>query len=337
MKLASLSAASFGAAALSNCGASPTVIIPTTRVRRIGYLTTANAAADPTQNTPSFSQALRELGYSEGRDIVVEARFSEGDRARLPDLATELVRLQVDVIVTTGGVHSALAAKDATSTTPIVFTGFADPVGQGIVPSLSRPGGNITGVNGPGVELAAKRVELLKETIPSLGRVAILFNAVDIGAGVNVASTQSAARSLGLESVAVALNSPSELDAAIAEVERQQVNGIIDTHGSMFYGRGFAGLGKLLDFAIRSRLPQTYNGPEFARVGGLMGLGENQLARWRIVAKLVDKILKGAAPADLPVEASPVFEFVINASMARKIGLTIPQGVLREATEVINE
>jgi putative ABC transport system substrate-binding protein len=328
--LAYFGAWTVGAGMLATCSPQPA---PLSRKRKVGYLSNANAATDPTQNTPSLSRALRDLGYVEGRDLTIETRLSEGVRDRLPALAAELVALRVDVVVTTGGPTSALAAKGATNTIPIVFTGLADPVGAGLVSNLARPGGNLTGVVGEDVQ--AKRLELLRETVPGLSRVAILFNEKDAGALVNRQAAEDAARELGVGSVAIPLNTPDELDVAVAALSRERVDGLVDTHGGMFYGRGFASLGKLLEFAVVHRLPQTYNGVEYARAGGLMALGQNTDFRWQVVARLVDRILKGANPGDLPVEVTNVFQLALNLPMARKIGLTFPESVLRQATEII--
>lgn len=311
------------------------VKVRTPSARKIGFLSSSSAAPDSTLGTPSLSRQLRAYGYVEGRDLVIEVRRSEGVPDRLPRLAAELVALGVEVIVTNGGTSPALAAKQATGTVPIVVRGLDNPEDHGVVASLARPGGNVTGVANPGAELSAKRVELLKETVPGLANVAVLFHSDDAGQRALVRATEVAARALQVAPRATAVDALDQLDAVLAAAWRDRPEGLVELHGFQFYGAGFAGFGKLLDFAVEHRLPQIYNGAAYAGAGGLMALGENSEASWRIVARLVDRILKGASPSDLPVEVNSVFDLALNMPMARKLGLTFPENVLRQATEVI--
>jgi putative ABC transport system substrate-binding protein len=246
----------------------------------------------------------------------------------------ELVNLPVDILVTST-VNPTKAAMQATRTIPIVFTGLADPVGRGIVASLSRPDSNVTGVATEGIELAAKRLELLKETVPDLSRLAVLTNDLVEDQTPLVAAMQQAGQALGIDVEPVRLASLTELEGALEVVTRMRPDAITTLHAYTFWLQGFAHLKTVLDFAVRHRLPQTYNGPEFVRAGGLMGLGEDVEDTYRNLAKVVDRILRGADPADVPVVVATRFLLALNLSMADRIGFTFPDSVRRQATEII--
>ena len=325
--------AGLGAATLlTSCGGqlvapSPT---PTPKLRRIGYLS-GNVRASVEAFSEPFRQQLRELGYLEGRDLVIDFRIADNAMDRLPAMAAELIALPVDVIVAEAG-PAQRAAKLATTTIPIVFTLSGDPVGAGLVASLARPGGNITGVSTGSVQGAAKRVELLKEAVPGLARVAILWNANQSPEqDVQVNATEQAARVLGLETKALGLRNPAETDAALDAIARQRPDGLLMLP-TLSVIRDF---GHVAEFAAKIRLPAIYSEVQVVRVGGLMHRSPDYAAGHRRAAVLVDKILKGAHPADLPVEEPTQFLFAVNLSAAQRIGLAIPDSVLRQATEVI--
>lgn len=301
------------------------------RVRHIGFL--GQNPQGP--GIESLRQALRDRGLTEGRDFVFEARYADGFPERLPELAAELVDLRVDVILTIGGLQPTRAAKQATSMIPIVFTNVEDPVENGLVASLARPGGNVTGMTGR--ELRPKRLEVLKETVPGLASVVVLGSArnpEEFATSVRLA--QDTARTLGVDTVQpIALDGPDDIGRALELVRRQRPDALVQENNFAFFVGRSANLAKLLDFAIEQRLPQIHRDPEFARAGGLMALRPNDGARWRICARLIDKILSGAGPADLPVELNDVYDFALNLSTAEKIGLTFPASVRGRATEFI--
>ena len=276
----------------------------------------------------AFRQGLRELGWIEGGNIAIEYRYAKTS-ADLPALAAELVRMKVDVIVTSA--TATLPAKEATRTIPIVMASNADPVVQGIVGSLARPGGNVTGVSQISSELAGKRLELLREIIPNLSRVAVMWNPEGGGSTINRQQMQISARTLGLELHLLESRDPSDIDRAFAEASRAHVGALAIMPSPLFAGnlRHIAGL------AINSRLPAIFNLREFADSGGLIAYGPNRTDEFRRAAAYVDKILKGAKPADLPVEQPTRFELVINLKTAKALGLTIPQSVLLRADELI--
>jgi putative ABC transport system substrate-binding protein len=276
----------------------------------------------------AFRQGLRELNYVEGRNISLEYRSAEGRANRLFDLAAELVRLKVDVMVaiTSLGVR---AAKQATSTIPIVMAGADDAVEQGFVASLARPGGNITGTSWLNPELSGKRLELLKETFPKVSRVAVLREAV--GGASSLRATMEAARVLGVHLQILELRDPNELDSAFAAMTRERAGALDVLPGLMITGY----IRQIVDLAAKARLPVIFSNGQFVESGGLMSYGPSEPDLYRRAATYVDKILKGAKPADLPVEQPTKFELIINLKAAKQIGVTIPPNVLARADKVI--
>jgi putative ABC transport system substrate-binding protein len=305
---------------------------PPDKVPRVGVLWIApQAVVAPLHE--GFRQGLRDLGYAEGQTIVIEARFADGRVERLASLAEELVSLKVDVIVAPA-TPSVRAAKHATNTIPIVMANVADPVGFGFVASLARPGGNITGVANLTVELVAKNLQLLKEVVPKLSRVAVLVNPASPDAAVVWRGAQTGAQSLGLRVHLLEARAPSELAGAVTEAIKHRSDGLLV---STIEGMFFEHRGQLVDAAIKNRLPAVYAAPpyELARSGGLMAYGASSPALIRDAASYVDKILKGARPADLPVQQAAKFELVVNLRSAKALGLVVPPSVLLQANEVI--
>ena len=296
-------------------------------VRRIGVLSPFTPA-DAAPWHEAFRQRLRELGWIEGKNISIEYRYAEGP-ADLPALAAELVRLKVDVIVTSA--TGTLPAKEATRTIPIVMASNADPVVMGMVGSLARPGGNVTGLSQISSELAGKRLELLKQIVPNLSRVAVMWNPGGRGSTVNWQEMQPPARGLGLQLYSLETRNPSDFDRAFADASRAHVGALAIMPNPLFAGN----LRRIADLAIKSRLPAIFNLREFVDSGGLVAYGPNRTDEFRRAAAYVDKILKGAKPADLPVEQPTKFELVINLKTAKALGVTIPQSLLLRADEVI--
>jgi putative ABC transport system substrate-binding protein len=296
-----------------------------TKIPRIGY----QSASSSGEREEAFRQGLRELGYVEGQNIVIEWRFAQGKTDQVPRNAAELVRLKIDVIVT-GGPTDTRAAKGATSTIPIVMTNDSDPVGTGIVASLARPGGNITGITALSAELNGKRLELLKETLPRLSHVVALW-----GPGpersVTLKETEDAARSLGVKLQVQDLKEPDDLNRAFEAITKARTGALIVTGGPV----ASANRKRIVEFAVKSRLPAIYSRREFVEEGALMSYDASPNDLSRRAAVFVDKILKGAKPADLPVEQPIKFEFIINLKAAKQIGLTIPPNVLARADKVI--
>ena len=300
-------------------------------VTRIGYLSHNLAASSHLRD--AFLQGLRELGYVEGRNVVIEYRYAEGKPERLPALAAELVALKVDVIVTVSNT-TALAAKQATRTVPIVFTAVADPVAAGIVTSLARSGGNLTGLASLGSELVGKRLELLKQAVPGVSRVAVLWlpgalgerTEKDMRTGADVAS-----RALGVRLQFVEARGPADFDRAFSDMTSARADALTLLPSNMFLREHR----RLVDLAAKNRLPAVYGSREFVDAGGLMSYGANQVDLYRSAATYVDKILKGAKPDDLPVEQSSKFELFINLKSANALGITIPKSMLARADEVI--
>ena len=299
------------------------------KVPRIGFL----SARSPTDNPyllEAFRQGLRELGYVEGQSIAIESRFADGRPERLPALAAELVRLKVDVIVT-GGPPAPEAAKQATSTIPIVFPVAGDPVGEGLVASLARPGGNITGLASIAPEVVGKQLELLKEIVPKISRVAILQNPGNQIHPVVLRQAEGAARTLGMQLQILKAGSPTEIEAAFAAMRSQRAGGVLVLRDSLFLAQRT----QITALATKSHLPAVYGLREHAEAGVLMAYGASLPPMYRRAATYVDKILKGAKPADLPIEQPTKFELVINLKTAKALGLTIPQSLLQRADEVI--
>jgi putative ABC transport system substrate-binding protein len=299
------------------------------KVPRIGFLS-SRSLADSTHLLESLRQGLRELGYVEGHTIAIEYRFAEGRPERLPALAAELVRLKVDVIVTTGP-PAPEAAKEATSTIPIVFAVVGDPVAVGLVASLARPGGNITGSASIAAEVVGKQLELLKEAAPKVSRVAVLQNPDHPGHPAQLRQAEGAARALGLQLHIVQAGNAREIDAAFAAMRSQRVGGVLVLRDGLFLAQQT----QIVALAAKNRLPAVYGERGQAEAGGLMAYGANVLLMYRRAATYVDKILKGAKPADLPVEQPTQFELVINLKTAKALGLTIPPSLLRRADRVI--
>ena len=278
--------------------------------------------------------ALRELGYIEGQNIAIEYRYAEGKRDRLPELAAELVRLKVDIIVVAGGDTPVRAAKNATKTIPIVMAGRGlDPVEAGLVESLARPGGNVTGITNLTRELGGKRLELLKEAVPKLARVAVLYDPAAPGSTLEVKEDLPvAARALGLTLQPWEVRAAADFERVFAALNKERPDGLYVLSGGPLMNTNQK---RIVGFALKSRLPSMYGNRERVDAGGLMSYGADQADSYRRVAYYVDRILKGAKPADLPVEQPTKFEFVINLKTAKQIGLTIPQSVLERADRVI--
>jgi putative ABC transport system substrate-binding protein len=295
------------------------------RVYRVGYLSPRNG---PEQREEIFTKRLRDLGYSEGQNIVVEWRFAQETPERLPALANELVQLNVDVIVTFT-TPAIKAAKEATKTIPIVMANVGDPIPAGFVASLARPGGNITGLTNLSPTLGGKRLELLKETVPKISRVAVFWHP-DAHAPA-LKELEKDARGLRIELRPVTVRSSSDFDGAFAAAAKGRAEGLITLPTSLLVDFRK----QLTDLAIKRRMPAIYPNREIAMAGGLMAYGPDVNDNYRRAAILVDKILKGTKPADLPVEQPTKFEFVINLKTAKQIGLTIPPNVLARADRVI--
>ena len=300
------------------------------KIFRIGYLSSNSLAAMSTR-TEGFRQGLRELGYEEGKNIVIEWRYAEGKLDRVPGLAAELVRLKVDVIVSAGGNATASITKEATNTIPIVVTNVADPVGSGFAASLARPGANITGLAAITFDLAGKRLELVGEAFPKVSRVAVLLDPQDASKIVELKEAQAAAKTLGLKLHAIEVRSPSDFERAFKTVTRDRA-GVLLVLGSAVTNTGRKAIAEM---ATKNRLPTMWAESGVMDAGGLMSYGPNYADLFRRAAIYVDKILKGAKPADLPVEQPKKFEFVINLKTANQIGVTIPPNVLARADKVI--
>ena len=303
------------------------------KVPRIGILMSGPPEQQPYRAVvDAFRQRLRELGYVEGQNIAIEYRSADGKIERYPGLAAELVRLKVDLILA-GPTPAALAAKQATSTIPIVAVAMGDPVGDGLVASLARPGGNITGLTFLGPELVAKRLQLLTEAVPGVSRVALLHPGAfgePTMRGV-LKETEVAARALGVQLQLVEARGPNDFDSAFSAMTRERAGALIVFPSTLL----FAHQRRIVDLATKSRLPAIYPAREFVDAGGLMAYGASLRDNFRRVATFVDKILKGAKPADLPVEQPTKFELVINMKTAKALGLTIPQSMFIRADEVI--
>src|SRR5262245_28901042 len=302
------------------------------KVPRIGFL----SAQDPTNESTRFEAirlALRERGYIEGQNIATEYRYAEGKRDRFPELAAELVRLKVDIIVVTGGDALIRPAMNATKTIPIVMTGPGlDPVKAGLVESLARPGGNVTGITNLSAELGAKRLELLKEAVPRLTRVAVLYEPGNPPGVIEAKDVLPvAARGLGLNVKPWEVRDADGFEKVFAALNKERPDGLYVLGGPLM----FVNQKRTVGFALKSRLPSMYLNRESVDAGGLMHYGADLVDIYRRVAYFVDRILKGAKPADLPVEQPTKFELVINLKTAKQIGLTIPSEVLARATKLI--
>jgi putative ABC transport system substrate-binding protein len=303
---------------------------PLEKVPRIGFVTGVGDANSPGPFVEAFRQGLRELGYIEGKNILVEYRYTEGKQDRSPSLVGEFVHFKVDVIVT-GGSGLTAAAKEATTTIPIVMAQDPDPIGNRFVASLARPGGNITGLSNLGPELTGKRLELLKEVVPSLSRVTVFGSSTFHGNAQILSEAKLAGGGLRLQLQYVDVREPKDIEIAFREAKKGRAEAVLVLAGPVFFfeRRQLAGL------AVKSRLPAIYYATEFVEDGGLITYGANRAELHRRASVYVDKILKGAKPADLPIEQPTKFELVINLRTAKQIGLTIPPNVLARADRVI--
>jgi putative ABC transport system substrate-binding protein len=300
------------------------------KVYRIGYLSTPTRESVE-RGLGAFLRKLRELGWVEGQNLVIEYRWAEGNVERLPDLAAELVRRKVDVIVAPAG-SAALAAKNATSSIPIVMIFPSDPVEMGLVASLRRPGGNITGTTfTPGPEIFGKQLQILKETIPRASRVAVLLNPADLSFVTQGKEVEAAARSLRIRIQHVEARGPEEFDSAFAAMARERADALVVGGTSTF----LAHRAKLAELAVKGRLPTMHSFRESVEAGGLMAYAVNMADFVGRSAVYVDKILKGAKPADLPIEQPTKFELIINLKAAKALGITVPQALVLRADEVI--
>ena len=323
--------ASLALLALLAAGAAPvSVRAQQAGVYRVGYLSTPTRESVE-RGLDAFLRKLRELGWVEGQNLVIEYRWAEGNVERLPDLAAELVRRKVDVIVAPAG-SAALTAKNATSSIPIVMIFPSDPVEMGLVASLRRPGGNITGTTfTPGPEIFGRQLQILKETIPRASRVAILSNPADPSFALQVREVEAAARTLHMRLQHVEARGPEQFDSAFAAMARERADALLVNGTSTFLAHRV----RLAELAVKNRLPTMYSFRESVEAGGLMAYAVNMAAFVERAAVYVDKILKGAKPADLPVEQPTKFELVINLKTAKALGLAIPRSLLARADEVI--
>ncbi len=304
---------------------------PAAKVVRIGILLPPSrpTAPDWKEGWP-FAKALRELGWVEGRNLAIEDRWAEGRTERLPALAAELVGLKVDVIVASSW-PAAVAAKNATTTIPIVIVGAGDPVGTGLVQSLAHPGGNVTGLGDLSAELSAKRLELLKEAVPTLSRVAILWNAGDSGMTLRMRAIQTASRTLAVTVRPLGVHSLEDFEVAFTAMTQERPDALFVVADPLVT----ANRKRILDFTAKHQLPAMYEFRPYAADGGLMAYGPSLDSMFGRAAAFADKILKGARPADLPVEEPTQFELVVNLKTAKALGLKLPQSILIRADEVI--
>jgi putative ABC transport system substrate-binding protein len=311
--------------------AAPVIHAQSSKVYRIGTLRPGSRPSSPDWKQQwVFAHALRDLGWVEGQNIVIEDRWADGRTDQLPALAAELVRLKVDVIATRSW-PAAVAAKQATTTIPIVIAGAGDPVGTGLVRSLAQPGGNITGLGDLATELSAKRLELLKETVPRLARVAVLWNAADGGMSLRFRAIQSAARTLGATVRPLGVQEPGDFDQAFAAIVQERPDALLVIVDLLT----FSNRQRIIEFAAQHRVPTMYEVRGFVNAGGLISYGPIADDVERRAAAYVDKILRGARPAQLPVEQPTRFELAVNLKTAIAIGLAVPQSILIRADQVI--
>jgi putative tryptophan/tyrosine transport system substrate-binding protein len=301
-----------------------------TKISRIGYLDGAFPSTNAAR-IDAFRQGLRELGYVEGKNIVIESRHAEGKLDRLPALAAELVSLKVEVLVMGGGGASTGSGKEATKTIPIVMVAAVDPVGQGFVTSLARPGGNVTGLSTLSPEISGKRLELLKEIVPKLSRAAVLGTSTGTATALSLKEVEPAAGALGVKLQFVDVLGPKDIQTAFQAASKGRAEGVLVLTGPVINLQRK----QIAELAAKNRLPAIYPFPDYVEAGGLMSYSANIVDLYRRAATYVDKILKGAKPADLPVEQPIKFEFIINLKAAKQIGLTIPPNVLARADKVI--
>jgi putative ABC transport system substrate-binding protein len=301
------------------------------KIPRIGYMSGAGHPTNPGPQIEAFRQGLRDLAYIEGKNILVEYRYAEGDFDRVPGLVAELVRFKVDVLVATFSA-AIRAAKQATKTIPIVMVTLQDPVTTGIVDSLARPGGNITGLTRLGRDLSEKRLELLTEVVPGISRLGVLLDTGTPGPGIGLKKYEAAARDLKIQIQSLEVRGPNpDLEGEFREAAKKRARALITITNAMmsYYQKQIA------DLAIKNRLPSLYETSAYVEAGGLMSYSSDDPANFRRAATYVDKILKGTKPADLPVEQPTKFDLIINLKTAKQIGLTIPPNVLARADRVI--
>ncbi|TAK39270.1 MAG: ABC transporter substrate-binding protein [Betaproteobacteria bacterium] len=315
-----LSALAMQVSAQSEQGAKP---------HRIGFLGNSTAALEANLVGP-FREGLRELGYVEGRNLLIEYRWAEGNYESLPALIGELLAMKVEVIVT-AGTPATLAVKKATTTTPLVMIAVGDPVGTGIIPSLSHPGGNITGLTSISPELDGKRLELLREIIPGISHVALLWNSESPLQFIGERRTQAAAEALGMKVLSLGVRDKAGLDKAFADILRERPQALLVLADRLFLHHRE----RIMEFAARARLPGVHAYRELVEAGGLVSFGPSYEGMHRRAAFFVDRILKGASPGELPAERPATFELVVNLKAAKGLGLTIPPSVLLRATKVI--
>jgi len=304
---------------------------PQGKVWRVGFLSVvARPNSDEFGGFGAFPQGMRELGYIEGKNLIIEWRFADGKHDRLPGLAAELVHLKVDVIVATG-TQSISAAQKATSTVPVVMTGVGDPVGFGFVKSLARPGGNITGLSNLNVDLGPKRLEMLLAMVPKLSRVAVLVNPANPNHTTVLKTIQAAAQKSRARILPVEARTPQEIEDAFSIMTRNRAGAVIVSADALFSQQRR----RITELAAKNRLPTISVNRESVEAGGLMSYGESRAEIFRRVSTYVDKILKGAKPGDLPVEQPTKFELIINGKTAKTLGLKIPNSLLVSADKVI--
>jgi putative ABC transport system substrate-binding protein len=300
------------------------------KVWRVGFLAPRRPDDLATDVYSGFPRGMRDLGYIERKNLIIEWRYADGVLDRLPGLAAELVRLKVDVIVT-AGTPATSAAQKATATIPIVMGSAADPVASGFVKSLARPGGNITGLSTVVTDVSPKRLELLLNVVPKVSRVAVLVDPNDSSHAAIFKSLQVAAKKAGITVLAMDAKTPQEIETAFFLMAREKAGGLIVVGGGVFNQQE----GQIAELAVKKRLPSISSRVEYAKVGGLMSYGDNRAETFRHVATFVDKILKGAKPSDLPVEQPTIFELLVNGKTAKALGLKIPQSILVRADKVI--
>jgi len=312
--------------ALAACGV---VLSQPATTYRVGFLV-PRSSANFTNRLDAFRSGMSELGYVEGKNLTIEWRFADGDYGRLPALANELIASRVDVLVvdSTPGVK---VARAATTSVPIVMISVGDPVASGFVSSLSRPGGNVTGLSNVVGDVSAKYVELMRQAVPHLSRIGVLVNPDNSTHAGIAANVQSSARAMGLSATLIAARRPADIDAAFATLRKENMGALI-VLGDPFYGQQARQLGEL---ALANRVPTLATNRSLAEAGGLMSYGQDLVEHYRRAAAYVDKLLKGAKPADLPIERSTKIEFVINLKTAKALGLTIPPPLLLRADDVI--
>ncbi len=307
----------------------PVALRAQAKIPRIGFMGNSTAALEANV-VGSFCDGLRELGYQEGRNIVIEYRWADGNYARFPALVAELIAAKVDVIVT-AGTPAVLAVKKATTTVPVVMVAVGDPVGTGLVPSLARPGGNLTGLSSIAPDLEGKRLDLLREIVPTLSRVAVFFNSLNTFHVVSVRQANAAAQTMGIKLQWHNIRKSEDLDGAFAAIRKERPDALLILADRVFLHNRQ----RMMDFTEEQRLPNVNPYKELVEAGGLMSYGPSYEDIHKRAAIYVDKIIKGAKPADLPIEQPSKFTFIINLKVAKALGLTVPSSLVTLADEVI--